>query len=142
MKSPSQHRPAEQASPTITRVLVADLARNIIVHGPQPGNQVTFVAKTRLYSHTYQGLAEALTEVFDGSFATSGLRFGVAMLIGIDPTAPPDDVDHLIDVWLKTCSVFNTVALAEIGDGGEGLLMGMLSAWVNQYGPVQARGQA
>lgn len=123
-------------------MLVADLARNIIVHGPQPGHQVTFAAKTRLYSHAELGVPEALTEVFDGSFATSGLRFGVAMLIGINPMAPPDDVEHLIDVWLETCVVFNTIALSEIGEGREGLLAGMLSAWVSEYGPVQARGRA
>lgn len=137
-----QQDTVDQGATTTARVLVTDLARNIIVHGPQPGNQITFVAKTRLYSHTDQGVPEALAEVFDGSFATSGLRFGVAVLIGIDPTAPPDDVEHLIDVWLETCAVFNTVASAEIGDGEEGLLAGMLSAWVAEYGPVQPRGRA
>lgn len=142
MTPPSRQDTFDQGATTTPRLLVADLARNIIVHGPQPGNQITFVAKTRLYSHTDQGVPEALAEVFDGSFATSGLRFGVAMLIGIDPTAPPDDVEHLIDVWLETCAVFNMIALAEIGDGEEGLLAGMLSAWVDEYGPIQARGRA
>ncbi|WP_426038206.1 hypothetical protein [Brevundimonas sp. DC300-4] len=142
MSPPSQEDTVDRGSTTTTRVLVTDLARNIIVHGPQLGNQVTFAATTRLYSHTHQCVAEALTEALEGSFATSGLRFGVAMLIGIDPTAPPDDVEHLIDVWLETCAVFNTVAMSEIGDGGEGLLTGMLSAWVTDYGPVQARGRA
>lgn len=139
MTPPSHDLPPEQAS---TRVLVANLGRNIIVHGPQLGNQITFAARTRLYSHIHQGVPDALTEVFDGSFATSGLRFGVAMLIGIDPTAPPDDVEHLIDLWLEACAVFNTVALAEIGDGEEGLLAGMLLAWVDEYGPIQAHGRA
>lgn len=142
MTPPSQQDTVDQGATTTARVLVTELARNIIVHGPQPGNQITFVAKTRLYSHTDQGVPEALAEVFDGSFATSGLRFGVAMLIGIDPTAPPDDVEYLIDMWLETCAVFNTVALAEIGDGEEGLLAGMLSAWLDEYGPIQARGRA
>lgn len=140
--TPTSQQDTDQGSTTTARVLVTDLARNIIVHGPQPGNQINFVAETRLYSHTDQSVPEALAEVFDGSFATSGLRFGVAMLIGIDPNAPPDDVEHLIDVWLETCAVFNTVALAEIGDGEEGLLAGMLSAWLDEYGPVQARGRA
>ena len=142
MKSPSQKRDTGKVPTNTPRVLVADLARNIIVHGPQPGHQITFVAKTRLYSHTDQRVLDALTDVLQGSFANSGLRFGVAMLIGIDPTAPPDDVEHLIDVWLETCAVFNTVALSEIDDGQEGLLAGMLSAWVSEYGPVQARGRA
>lgn len=141
MTPPSQQDTVDQGTTTPARVLVTDLARNIIVHGPQPGNQITFVAKTRLYSHTDQGVPEALAEVFDGSFATSGLRFGVAMLIGIDPTAPPDDVENLIDVWLETCAVFNTVASAEIGEGEEGLLAGMLSAWVDEYGPIWPRGR-
>lgn len=142
MTSPSESRPAAQVYTSNARVLVADLSRNIIVHGPQPGHRVTFAASTRLYSHLHQGVPEALSEVFDGSFATSGLRFGVAMLIGIDPTDPPDDVEHLIDVWLETCVAFNTVAISEIVDGNEGLLCGMLSAWIVEHGPVQARGRA
>lgn len=138
----SQQDNVDQVLTTTARVLVTDLARNIIVHGPQPGQQVTFAAKTRLYSHTDQSVPEALTKALEGSFATSGLRFGVAMLIGVDPTAPPHDVEHLIDVWLETCAAFNTVAMSEIVVGEEGLLAGMLSAWVSDYGPVQARGRA
>ena len=142
MAPASQQDTVDQGYAGPARVLVTYLARNIIVHGPQLGNQITFAAKTRLYSHTDQGVPEALAEVFDGSFATSGLRFGVAMLIGIDPNAPPHDVEQLIDVWLETCAVFNTAAPAEIGQGQEGLLAGMLSAWVSEYGPLQARGRA
>lgn len=138
MTPPSRQDTFDQGATTTPRVLVANLARNIIVHGPQPGNQITFVAKTRLYSHTDQGVPEALTEVLHGSFSTSGLRFGVAMLIGIDPTAPPDNVEHLIKGWLRTCACFHTVALAEIGKGDEGLLAGMLSAWVDEWGPRHA----
>lgn len=142
MKSPVQQQASDQMSTDTRRVLVADLARNIILHGPQPGHQITFGAGTRLYSHIEQGVPEALAEVFDASFATSGLRFGVAMLIGIDPDAPPDDVEHQIDVWLETCAVLNSVALSEIGEGQEGLLSDMLSAWVAEHGPVHARGRA
>lgn len=142
MKSSSHRRNVDQASTNAPHVLVANLARDIIVHGPQPGHQITFVAETRLYSHTDQSVPDALTDVLQGSFATSGLRFGVAMLLGIDPTAPPDDVEHQIDLWLETCVVFNAVALSDISDGQEGLLAGLLSAWVSEYGPVQARGRA
>lgn len=138
MKSPSPQRYVDQASKNEPHVLIANLARNIIVHGPKPGHQITFLARTRLYSHTGQSVADAFIDVLQGSFATSGLRFGVAMLIGIDPMAPPDDVEHQINAWLETSVVFSTVALSEIGEGQEGLLAGMLSAWVSEYGPVQA----
>lgn len=115
--------------------LTVALRQTVLLQGP-PGQQMMLPPGTPLHTSIAQTLELSLSELLNTPFGRSEVRFGVAMVLGIDPLDPPVHIEAIIDGWMDTNTIL-AVADAEVDETpGGGLLNGLLGAWVREYGPL------
>ncbi len=126
--------------PGTVRLTVA-LRQTILLQGP-PSHQMMLPPGTPLHTSTAQDLELSLSELLNKPFDQSEVRFGVAIILGLDPRDPPVQIEALIDDWLDEHTVL-AVACAAAGEiPSQGLVTGLLRAWVKEHGSLDSSGSS